>query len=324
MHLSAMNNGRLFFETYVRRLDQVTVVDIGSQDVNGSLREVCPSNANYIGLDFQEAKGVDVLLTDPYSLPFDDESVDVIVSSSCFEHSEMFWLVFTEVLRILKPNGLLYLNVPSNGGFHQYPVDCWRFYPDAGEALVTWGKRCGFRPALLESYTSPQDLSIWNDFVAVFLKNESFVTEHPLRIASNNPHLENCRVWGKAEMFNKIAAPEDLRHISHLNKLLAKERQNIEAQTKHLVEVKDQMNLSLSQAEQRAKEALNESAIRSKAALDQSTKQSKAALDQVQNQLDQASSQNARLADEINKLRNSRSWRVTAPLRAIKRVIGGR
>ena len=30
---------------------------------------------------------------------------------------------------------LFYLNAPSNGEFHRYPVDCWRFYPDAGGAL---------------------------------------------------------------------------------------------------------------------------------------------------------------------------------------------
>src|SRR5690606_22164720 len=103
---------------------------------------VAPANVTYIGLDFEKAKGVDVLLTDPYTLPFENESVDVVVSSSCFEHSEMFWLVFAEILRILKPNGLVYLNAPSNGVVHRYPVDCWRFYPDAGEALATWGKRC--------------------------------------------------------------------------------------------------------------------------------------------------------------------------------------
>jgi SAM-dependent methyltransferase len=122
----------------------LTIVDIGSQDVNGSLRSVAPPNNKYIGVDFVEAKGVDVVITDPYSLPFEDESVDAVVSSSCFEHSEFFWLLFNEALRILKPTGLLYINVPSNGQFHRYPVDCWRFYPDSGVALQNWGKRSGY------------------------------------------------------------------------------------------------------------------------------------------------------------------------------------
>src|SRR5260370_39370721 len=97
MHHTAMSNGKMFFDTYVARLNDVVVVEIGSQDVNGSLRQVCPPGAQYIGVDFIAGKGVDEVLTDPYHLPFENESADVVVSSSCFEHSEMFWLVFTEV-----------------------------------------------------------------------------------------------------------------------------------------------------------------------------------------------------------------------------------
>jgi SAM-dependent methyltransferase len=187
MHRTAMSTGKLFFDTYVARLGSVTLVDVGAQDVNGSLREVCPASVRYIGVDFENGKGVDIVLKDPYSLPFDDESVDVIVSSSCFEHSEMFWLVFLEALRTLKPYGLFYLNAPSNGGFHRYPVDCWRFYPDSGNALVAWAKRCGINAALLESYITSQDLETWNDFVAVFVKDAGRVLDHPDRTISSRP-----------------------------------------------------------------------------------------------------------------------------------------
>ena len=114
MHDTAMQYGAAFFNTYLKNTEDLTIVDIGSQDVNGSLRSVAPTNNKYIGVDFAEAKGVDVVITDPYSLPFEDESVDAVVSSSCFEHSEFFWLLFNEALRILKPNGLLYINAPSD------------------------------------------------------------------------------------------------------------------------------------------------------------------------------------------------------------------
>src|SRR5258708_8610540 len=110
MHLTAMSNATLFFDTYVSQLGHVSLVDVGALDVNGSLREVCPSNAKYTGVDCASGKGVDVVLADPYSLPFENNSVDVAVSSSCFEHSEMFWVLFLEILRILKPSGLFYLN----------------------------------------------------------------------------------------------------------------------------------------------------------------------------------------------------------------------
>ncbi len=128
MHKTALLNAKAFFDTYAANSQGMIVVDIGAQDVNGSLRSVAPTQVKYIGVDFVAGKGVDVILDDPYQLPFDDNSVDIVLSSSCFEHSELFWLVYLEMLRILKPSGLLYLNVPSNGDYHRYPVDCWLFH----------------------------------------------------------------------------------------------------------------------------------------------------------------------------------------------------
>jgi ubiquinone/menaquinone biosynthesis C-methylase UbiE len=91
-------------------------------------------------------------LEDAYSFPLEDNSVDIVVSSSCFEHADMFWLTYLEIMRILKPKGIFYLNAPTKGPHHGYPVDCWRFYPDAGKALTNWGKRNNYNNILLESY----------------------------------------------------------------------------------------------------------------------------------------------------------------------------
>jgi hypothetical protein len=46
MHKTAMKNGEDFFSTYSKFFtdSNVTVVDIGAQDVNGSLKEVCPKD----------------------------------------------------------------------------------------------------------------------------------------------------------------------------------------------------------------------------------------------------------------------------------------
>lgn len=195
MHDTALINARLFFETYEKSIrstsDHVKVIEIGSQDVNGTIRSMCPTDFEYIGLDFQDAKGVDIVLTDPYQLPFDDESVDVVVSSSCFEHSEFFWVLFLEVLRVLKPSGLFYLNAPSNGAYHRYPVDCWRFYPDSGHALTSWAKRNKIGATLLESYTSHKAADIWNDFVAVFLKDRRLESKYGERIIERITNFDN-------------------------------------------------------------------------------------------------------------------------------------
>jgi SAM-dependent methyltransferase len=220
MHPTAMSNGKLFFDTYVSQLGQASVVDVGAQDVNGSLREVCPQGARYIGVDFVNGKGVDVVLTDPYTLPFENNSMDVIVSSSCFEHSEMFWILFLEILRILKPSGLFYLNAPSNGFIHRYPVDCWRFYPDCGYALVNWARRSGINAVLLESYISYQDRDVWNDFVAVFVKDAKSVYLYPNRILHKFKDFYDGTVTGQDVFLNIRELPEDLVKLRVISGIL--------------------------------------------------------------------------------------------------------
>lgn len=209
MHFTAMRSARLFFETYVRDLEAPTVVDVGAQDVNGSLRSVVPAHCKYVGVDFVAGRGVDVILDDPYVLPFETGSVDVVTSSSVLEHSELFWVLYLEMLRVLKPGGLLYVNAPSNGYFHQHPVDCWRFYPDAGRALVTWARRSGMRPALLESYVAHQESDDWSDFVAVFVKDADHAARFPSRMVHSITRFSNARIDGREEVVNHRPLTQD-------------------------------------------------------------------------------------------------------------------
>lgn len=183
MHPSALRNAKDFFEVYAKNIEGGTVLDIGSQDVNGSLRQVIPSRFKYVGVDFEKAKNVDVVLENPYVFPFADEAADILITSSCLEHSEFFWLTWLEILRVVKPNGLIYINVPSEGGFHPYPVDCWRFRLSAAPALQKWGKRAGFNPLLLEAYTDMEPP--WHDYVAVFVKDWQHHHHYPDRISSD-------------------------------------------------------------------------------------------------------------------------------------------
>ena len=213
MHYTAMDHGRLFFDCYLNHRTQAKILDLGSQDVNGSLKTVAPKDSIYVGADFVEGQGVDVILTDPYALPFEDQSFDVCVSSSCFEHAEFFWLAFNETMRILRPNGLFFLNAPSNGNFHRYPVDCWRFYPDAAMALENWGRRSGYRPAMLECFTGTQRYSGWNDYIAVFVKDESYAHEYRRRIVDSYSHFTNGMVRGSTEILRQRPNPEDRRKI---------------------------------------------------------------------------------------------------------------
>ena len=60
MHDTAQDFGKKFFATYLKSAQGLTIVEIGSQDVNGSLRSEAPPNNKYIGVDFADARGVDI------------------------------------------------------------------------------------------------------------------------------------------------------------------------------------------------------------------------------------------------------------------------
>lgn len=71
MHSTAMANCAAFFDVYaaVPGGGSLAIVEIGAQDVNGSLRDVAPAGCSYLGIDFVAGKGVDIVIDDPYRLP---------------------------------------------------------------------------------------------------------------------------------------------------------------------------------------------------------------------------------------------------------------
>lgn len=70
------------------------------------------------------------------TLPFQDNSFDVVVSQEVFEHLPDPWAALAEVSRTLKPGGRLYLQVPFVIGYHSGPADYWRFTHEGLERLI--------------------------------------------------------------------------------------------------------------------------------------------------------------------------------------------
>ena len=165
MHASALQSVEEFFRTYPQ--ESARVVEIGSQIVNGSIREVCPGHYTYTGLDYTPGNGVDIVLEDEYTFPLETGCSDIVVTSSCIEHAEMFWLTFLEGMRILRSGGLFYINAPSRGEYHAHPQDCWRFYPDAAKALQKWSARNNMPCKILYTKTLEGN---WGDFIVVYQK----------------------------------------------------------------------------------------------------------------------------------------------------------
>lgn len=170
MHTSAENNYNKFLEKYVSKNTFLRVLDVGSFDVNGTLKPHTVkhiSECNYVGLDICEGPNVDIV-SSSLNIPFDDNYFDLVISSSCFEHDEMFWNSFEEMVRVTKQDGLIYVCAPSSGDYHGNPGDCWRFYKDSWNALAKWSKDV----VLLESYIDKTDKT-WNDSIGIYQKTKT-------------------------------------------------------------------------------------------------------------------------------------------------------
>ena len=167
MHDTARETGRRILETYWQP-EWRMILDFGSMNVNGTLREFCPQGATWIGVDLAPGLDVDRVVTAGEPLPFPAETFDMIVSTSVFEHDPCFWETFVELCRVTKPGGVIYINAPSNGKVHRHPMDCWRFYPDAAEGLRLWAERMGLGMEIVETEVCPEGGEGWADFVAVF------------------------------------------------------------------------------------------------------------------------------------------------------------
>jgi SAM-dependent methyltransferase len=176
MHHSAYVNAEKFYHKYCEnKIETKKILDVGSYDVNGTMKPIF-SKGKYVGMDMEQGPNVDIVGVS-HEIPFKDNEFDIVISSSCFEHDDMFWISFQEMCRVLKDGGYMYIQAPSNGPYHGWPGDNWRFYIDSWKALEKWGKKLGFDIELVEHYiddTTPhhpnEGFRLWNDSIGIYRK----------------------------------------------------------------------------------------------------------------------------------------------------------
>ena len=168
MHKSALESFILFNETYLSSLDRLHIVEIGSQDLNSSIKKFINKNHKYTGVDISPGENVDVVLNDPYKFPIED--------------------------------------------FHRHVNDNWRFYPDSSLALEKWGLKNGYDNCFLEHFTIEHSgRDIWNDYIAVIIKDKNLIKNYPGRIIHKIHNFRNGRINNNEKIlnFNKISQDQD-------------------------------------------------------------------------------------------------------------------
>ncbi len=128
--------GCLDFVSAHLRADEVkgrTVLEVGSLDVNGSVRPLVAAfgPASYVGVDMQAGPGVDVICdATELAARFGSDRFDLLLSTELLEHVRDWRAVISQFKRVLKPYGRLLVTTRSRGfPYHAYPFDFWRFEP---------------------------------------------------------------------------------------------------------------------------------------------------------------------------------------------------
>jgi len=106
-----------FVETVTRHLISdwtgKKVLEIGSYDVNGSIRRSFPGS-DYTGVDLVEGPGVDVICHGD-KVDFPNGSFDATASCECFEHNPNWVQTFLNMYRMTRPGGAVLITCASIG-----------------------------------------------------------------------------------------------------------------------------------------------------------------------------------------------------------------
>lgn len=135
MHKSVLS----FFDKHTKpdMFTGKTVIEVGSLDVNGSVRGPVLAHrpASYVGIDFVKGKGVDKLLSAEKLVDeYGPRSFDTVISTEMLEHAENW----RECVNAMKDVCKTWLIITTRGpGFprHSYPNDHWRYTVDDFERI---------------------------------------------------------------------------------------------------------------------------------------------------------------------------------------------
>lgn len=107
------------------------VIEVGSMDVNGSLRKLVESYKpkHYLGVDIAMGQGVDVVCNAENLLEeFQNACFDVLISTEMLEHVRNWKKVISNFKNIVRVGGTMIISTRSYGfPYHGFPYDFWRY-----------------------------------------------------------------------------------------------------------------------------------------------------------------------------------------------------
>ena len=129
MHTEALNYIHEQFNKFNRPETTWDVLEIGSLNINGSVREILqPHASTYLGIDVQEGPGVDLVASgDEFYAP---EVFNIVVCAEVFEHTPAWRDIIKQAYINLKPGGILIATMAGIGRPVHSGVDGgWTLHP---------------------------------------------------------------------------------------------------------------------------------------------------------------------------------------------------
>lgn len=147
-----VNGVRQFLPEYFRGRK---VLEIGSLNLNGSVRQFY-TDCDYTGLDVGEGRDVDVVCPgEHYGAPA--TSFDMIISCEAMEHNPAWRTTWLNMLRMLKPDGLMIMTCATIGRRQHGTAE---FHP--GDSPLTVGQQQNhYRNLVAEDFAGLASLPAW-------------------------------------------------------------------------------------------------------------------------------------------------------------------
>ncbi|HET9564652.1 MAG TPA: methyltransferase domain-containing protein [Mycobacterium sp.] len=181
---------RAFFRTVRTRFPyyfiRVKVLDCGSLNVNGSLREFF-DDCDYLGVDVRPGPGVDHvgLVHDlPTVLP-PGTRFDTIVSANMLEHDEHWDKSLRAMYKLLRPDGLLVVSAPGT----RRPEHGTIYAPDSDGIAQGGNGVWGTSPEHYRAFTPA-------DFTTVFTLKREFSAHDLQEHQDPHPDAHDVFFWG--------------------------------------------------------------------------------------------------------------------------------
>lgn len=133
-HAAQLEFMSLLRQEFPDRFQRQRVLEIGSLDINGSVRSTF-SACDYVGIDVAPGPGVDVVSQgQEYDAP--DAAFDTVVCCEVMEHNPHWVATMRNMVRLCKPGGMIIMTCATLGRKEHGTA---RTHPDASPLTVNLG-----------------------------------------------------------------------------------------------------------------------------------------------------------------------------------------